>query len=90
MAEHARRRLREATVHLKHTVRDASLPHPVPTTLAEAEADALASVVDAIAASFPTTPDPGPATPHKPLQGDEEAAQEERCCSPRAAAPGRR
>jgi hypothetical protein len=56
----------------------------VPTTLAEA--DALASVVDAIAASFP----PYSGSRHKPLHGDEEAAQEERLLLPRAVASDRR
>jgi replicative DNA helicase len=50
-AEHARRRLRTAAERLVHTVHDASLPHPVQTVLAEA--DALAAVVDDIASRFP-------------------------------------
>ncbi|MFJ1671631.1 DnaB-like helicase N-terminal domain-containing protein [Streptomyces bottropensis] len=50
-AEHARRRLRTAAERLVHTVHDASLPHPVQTVLAEA--DALAAVVDDIANRFP-------------------------------------
>ncbi|WP_435059964.1 DnaB-like helicase N-terminal domain-containing protein [Streptomyces sp. bgisy060] len=50
-AEHARRRLRAAAEHLVQTVHDASLPHPVETVLAEA--DALAAVVDDIAGRFP-------------------------------------
>ncbi|MER6451403.1 hypothetical protein ABT270_01950 [Streptomyces sp900105245] len=65
-AESARRRLRKAAARLVHTARDASLPHPVPAALAEA--DTLASVVDDIAAAFPAhsgslsrTPAPPPA-----------------------------
>lgn len=50
-AEHARRRLQAAAEHLVQTVHDASLPHPVQTVLAEA--DALAAVVDDIASRFP-------------------------------------
>ncbi|NUK21950.1 DnaB-like helicase N-terminal domain-containing protein [Streptomyces lunaelactis] len=68
-AEHVRRLLRAGAQRLAQTARDSSLPHPVPTTLAEA--DALASVVDDIAAKFPPhagsmprTPAPPPATTH--------------------------
>ncbi|CAL9653412.1 hypothetical protein SUDANB176_06701 [Streptomyces sp. enrichment culture] len=50
-AEHARRRLLTAAERLIHTVHDASLPLPVQTVLAEA--DALAAVVDDIANRFP-------------------------------------
>ncbi|SMQ19986.1 DnaB-like helicase N terminal domain-containing protein [Streptomyces sp. Ag82_O1-12] len=50
-AEHARRRLLTAAERLVHTVHDVSLPHPVQTVLAEA--DALAAVVDDIANRFP-------------------------------------
>lgn len=50
-AEHARRRLQTAAEHLVQTVHDASLPHPVQTVLAEA--DALGIVVDNIAIRFP-------------------------------------
>ncbi|MDX3616492.1 DnaB-like helicase N-terminal domain-containing protein [Streptomyces europaeiscabiei] len=50
-AEHARRRLRAAAERLVQTVHDVSLPHPVKTVLAEA--DALAAVVDDIASRFP-------------------------------------
>ncbi|MFE8968290.1 DnaB-like helicase N-terminal domain-containing protein [Streptomyces albogriseolus] len=68
-AEHARRRLLTAAERLVHTVHDVSLPHPVQTVLAEA--DALAAVVDDIANRFPpragvlprTTPPPPPAAP---------------------------
>ncbi|MFF5438888.1 DnaB-like helicase N-terminal domain-containing protein [Streptomyces achromogenes] len=78
-AEHARRRLRTAAQRLAHTARDASLPHPVPSTLAEA--DALSSVVDNVAAVFP--PHSGslprtPVPPQEPPHDGEEAAQEER------------
>ncbi len=77
-AEHARRRLATAAQRLIHTARDTSLPQRVATTLDQA--DALATVVDDIAARFPPhagslprTPVPPPTTPH-----DEEAADEER------------
>ncbi|MGK9462174.1 DnaB-like helicase N-terminal domain-containing protein [Streptomyces sp. G6] len=67
-AEHARRRLLTAAEHLVHTVHDASLPLPVQTVLAEA--DALTAVVDDIANRFsprsgvlPRTPAPPPAAP---------------------------
>ncbi|RZU14395.1 DnaB-like helicase N-terminal domain-containing protein [Streptomyces sp. BK239] len=68
-AEHARRRLLTAAERLIHTVHDVSLPHPVQTMLAEAEA--LAAVVDDIANRFPpragvlprTTAPPPPAEP---------------------------
>ncbi|MFC7841582.1 DnaB-like helicase N-terminal domain-containing protein [Streptomyces sp. NPDC057382] len=68
-AEHARRRLLTAAERLVHTVHDVSLPHPVQTVLAEA--DALAAVVDDIANRFPpragvlprTTAPPPPAAP---------------------------
>ncbi|MEU3161189.1 DnaB-like helicase N-terminal domain-containing protein [Streptomyces griseoincarnatus] len=68
-AEHARRRLHTAAEHLIQTVHDRSLPHPVQTVLAEA--DALAAVVDDIANRFPpragalprTTAPPPPAAP---------------------------
>ncbi|MCX5094057.1 replicative DNA helicase [Streptomyces sp. NBC_00365] len=77
-AEHARRRLLTATERLAQTVHDASLPHPVQTVLAKA--DALAAVVDDIAARFPpragvlprTTAPPPPAAP-----GHTEAVEEE-------------
>lgn len=68
-AEHARRRLLTAAERLIRTVHDVSLPHPVQTVLAEA--DALAAVVDDIANRFPpragvlprTTAPPPPAAP---------------------------
>ncbi|MFB8128699.1 DnaB-like helicase N-terminal domain-containing protein [Streptomyces mirabilis] len=50
-AEHARLRLQTAAERLVQTVHDVSLPHPVQAVLAEA--DALAAVVDDIAARFP-------------------------------------
>lgn len=76
-AEHARRRLRKAAERLVHTVHDISLPDPVQTVLAEA--DALAAVVDDIAGRFPpragvlprTTPPPPPAA-HDPAEAVEE------------------
>ncbi|MFH9044759.1 DnaB-like helicase N-terminal domain-containing protein [Streptomyces sp. NPDC017966] len=67
-AEHARRRLLTAAERLVHTVHDSSLPHPVQTVLAEA--DAIATVVNDIATRFPPrsgvlprTPAPPPAAP---------------------------
>ncbi|MFF9016564.1 DnaB-like helicase N-terminal domain-containing protein [Streptomyces sp. NPDC014870] len=63
-AEHARRRLRAAAEHLVQTVHDASLPHPVQTVLAEA--DALAALVDDIAARFPPRAGVLPRTPASP------------------------
>ncbi|WP_282695218.1 DnaB-like helicase N-terminal domain-containing protein [Streptomyces sp. CC208A] len=60
-AEHARRRLRAAAAHLVQTVHDTSLPHPVQTVLAEA--DALAAVVDDIASRFPPRAGVLPRTP---------------------------
>uniref|UniRef100_UPI00351DC911 DnaB-like helicase N-terminal domain-containing protein n=1 Tax=Streptomyces sp. IBSBF 2507 TaxID=2903530 RepID=UPI00351DC911 len=60
-AEHARRRLLTAAEHLVHTVHDASLPLPVQTVLAEA--DALAAVVDDIANRFPPRSGALPRTP---------------------------
>lgn len=77
--EQARRRLRKAAQRLTHTARDASLLHPVPSTLAEA--DALSSVVDGIAAVFPPHSGSLPRTPVPPRESPpdgEEAAQEER------------
>lgn len=50
-AERARRRLQSAAEQLVQTVHDASLPRPVQTMLAAA--DALAAVVDDIASRFP-------------------------------------
>ncbi|MFK4688311.1 DnaB-like helicase N-terminal domain-containing protein [Streptomyces pristinaespiralis] len=78
-AEHARRRLRAAAEHLLQTVHDGSLPHPVHTALAEA--DALAAVVDDIAARFPPRAGVLPRTPPPPpaIAPDyAEAAEEER------------
>ncbi|MFD7320569.1 DnaB-like helicase N-terminal domain-containing protein [Streptomyces sp. NPDC059875] len=79
-AEHARRRLRAAAEHLARTARDRSLPHPVPTTLAEA--DSLADVVDDLAARFPPHSSSLPRTTALPpaIAPDdaEEAVDEER------------
>ncbi|MFF8779545.1 DnaB-like helicase N-terminal domain-containing protein [Streptomyces sp. NPDC015140] len=77
-AEHARRRLHTAAERLVHTVRDASLPHPVQTVLTEA--DALAAVADDIATRFPpragvlprTPAPPPPAAPHPTETAEEE------------------
>jgi replicative DNA helicase len=77
-AEHARRQLRTAAEHLVQTVHDTSLPHPVPTVLAEA--DALAAVVDDIAARFPPRASVLPRAPAPPptIASDcAEAAEEE-------------
>lgn len=78
-AEHDRRLLRTAAQRLAQTAQDATLPHPVPTTLNEA--DTLASVADSIAVKLP--PHPGsvprtPAPPHTTIHADEEALDEER------------
>ncbi|WP_432012613.1 DnaB-like helicase N-terminal domain-containing protein [Streptomyces cucumeris] len=76
-AEHARRRLQTAAEHLIHTAHDVSLPHSVQTVLAEA--DALAAVVDDIAARFPPragvlprTTAPSPPTAPDPAEAAEE------------------
>ncbi|MFJ4828846.1 DnaB-like helicase N-terminal domain-containing protein [Streptomyces sp. NPDC088747] len=63
-AEHARRRLLRAAERLVRNVHDASLPHPVQTVLAEA--DALAAVVDDIANRFPPRSGVLPRTPAPP------------------------
>ncbi|MFF7543436.1 DnaB-like helicase N-terminal domain-containing protein [Streptomyces canus] len=63
-AEHARRRLQTAAERLVQTVHDASLPHPVQTVLAEA--DALAAVVNDIASRFPPRAGVLPRTPAPP------------------------
>ncbi|MCZ4103743.1 DnaB-like helicase N-terminal domain-containing protein [Streptomyces sp. H39-C1] len=76
-AEHARRRLAAAAQHLGHTARDTSLPQPVITTLDEA--DALATVVDDIAARFPSHAGSLPRThvPEPTPPPDQEALDEE-------------
>ncbi|WP_079080714.1 DnaB-like helicase N-terminal domain-containing protein [Streptomyces ardesiacus] len=76
-AEYARRRLLTAAERLIHTVHDASLPHPVQTVLAEA--DALASVVDDIANRFPPRSGVLPRTPAPPHAAPDhtEAVEEE-------------
>ncbi len=79
-AEHARRQLRAAAERLAQTARDLSLPRPVPTAFAAA--DALAGILDDVAARF--RPHPGslpraPAMATAATPGDaEEAADEER------------
>ncbi|MFP8887045.1 DnaB-like helicase N-terminal domain-containing protein [Streptomyces mangrovi] len=81
-ADHTRRTLRAGAQRLVHTATDRTLPQPVDTTLAEA--DALASLVDDIAARFPAHSSPLPRTPapasvSAAVPGDaEEAADEER------------
>ncbi|MFI9047346.1 DnaB-like helicase N-terminal domain-containing protein [Streptomyces sp. NPDC053427] len=77
-AEHARRLLRAAAEHLVLTAHDASLPHPVQTVLDEV--DALAAVVDDIAARFPPRAGVLPRTPAPPpttAPDHAEAAEEE-------------
>ncbi|MFG3126809.1 DnaB-like helicase N-terminal domain-containing protein [Streptomyces tendae] len=76
-AEHARRRLQTAAERLVHTVHDVSLPHPVQTVLAEA--DALTAVVDDIASRFPPRAGVLPRTPAPPpaIAPDRTAAVEE-------------
>ncbi|MFJ8669722.1 DnaB-like helicase N-terminal domain-containing protein [Streptomyces sp. NPDC093600] len=77
-AEHARRRLRAAAEHLLQTVHDTSLPHPIQTVLAEA--DALAAIVDDIASRFPPRAGVLPRTPASPPASAPdyvEAAEEE-------------
>ncbi|MGW5868227.1 DnaB-like helicase N-terminal domain-containing protein [Streptomyces sp. NPDC055239] len=76
-AEHARRRLLRAAEHLVQTVHDDSLPHPVPTVLAEAEA--LGALVDDIASRFPPRAGmlPRTAAPPPPVAPDRRAAVEE-------------
>ncbi|WP_221351217.1 DnaB-like helicase N-terminal domain-containing protein [Streptomyces beigongshangae] len=87
-AEHAQRRLRVGAERLLQSVHDTSLPHPVHTVLAEA--DALAAAVDNIATRFPPRagllsrtplPPPGPAPEH-----DDAAAEEEQALLATAAA----
>ncbi|MFD9441262.1 DnaB-like helicase N-terminal domain-containing protein [Streptomyces sp. NPDC060006] len=76
-AEHARRRLQRAAERLVQTIHDASLPHPVQTVLAEA--DALAAVVDDIASRFPPRAGVLPRTPAPPpaIAPDQTEAVEE-------------
>ncbi|MEE1832716.1 DnaB-like helicase N-terminal domain-containing protein, partial [Streptomyces sp. SP17KL33] len=79
-AEHARRTVRAHAERLAMAATDVTLPHPVPTTLAKA--DALARAVDDIAARFPSHSGslpraPAPA-PTAVLGDPEEAVDEER------------
>ncbi|MFD6343447.1 DnaB-like helicase N-terminal domain-containing protein [Streptomyces roseolus] len=86
-AEHARRRLRAAAEHLLQTAHDASLPEPVPSVVAEA--DALAAVVDDIATRFPPRGGVLPRTPVSPpavVPDHTEAAEEEQLLLATAAA----
>ncbi|MGY3678336.1 DnaB-like helicase N-terminal domain-containing protein [Streptomyces sp. TE33382] len=76
-AEHSRRRVRAAAQQLTDTSLDTALPHRLAATLSDA--DALAGVVDDIAARFPPrsgslprTPAPVPAAPHDEATLDEE------------------
>ncbi|WP_434595811.1 DnaB-like helicase N-terminal domain-containing protein [Streptomyces sp. A5-4] len=77
-AEHSRRRLAAAAQRLTHTAEDTALPQRVATTLTKA--DALAIVVDDIAARFPPHAGslPRTSTPALPTAHDEDAADEER------------
>ncbi|MBT2511663.1 replicative DNA helicase [Streptomyces sp. ISL-98] len=77
-AEHCRRRMAAAAQRLMHTARDTSLPQRVATVLDEA--DALATVVDDIAARFPPHAGSLPRTtvPPPTQPQDEEAVDEER------------
>ncbi|MFJ4338583.1 DnaB-like helicase N-terminal domain-containing protein [Streptomyces sp. NPDC088915] len=77
-ADHARRRLQAAADLLVQTVHDPSLPDPVQTVLAQA--DALAAVVDDIATRFPPRSGVLPRTPAAPpatVPDHAEAAEEE-------------
>ncbi|MFJ2021541.1 DnaB-like helicase N-terminal domain-containing protein [Streptomyces nodosus] len=78
--EHARRTLRAHAERLALTATDVTLPHPMPTTLAEA--DALTRAVDNIAARFPAHSGSLPRTPvpapEANSDNDEEALEEER------------
>ncbi|NYV73245.1 DnaB-like helicase N-terminal domain-containing protein, partial [Streptomyces sp. UH6] len=75
--EHARRRLRAAAARLVRRAGDASLPHPVPAVLAEA--DVLAALVDDVAARFPARAGTLPRlpAPRPALTPGLEAAEEE-------------
>jgi replicative DNA helicase len=80
-AEHARRTLRAHAERLAGTARDVTLPQPVSTTLAAA--DALARCMDDLAARFPPHSGSLPRTPAPPPRDthdghDEEALDEER------------
>ncbi|MFF3976511.1 DnaB-like helicase N-terminal domain-containing protein [Streptomyces sp. NPDC001828] len=76
-AEHARHRVQKAAEHLIQTAQDTSLPDPVPSVLAEA--DALGAVVDDIANRFPPRAGvlPRTAVPPPVPRGDGEAVEEE-------------
>ncbi|MFC9431427.1 DnaB-like helicase N-terminal domain-containing protein [Streptomyces sp. NPDC056987] len=78
--DHARRMLRCQAQRLAQTPTDPALPYPVLAALAEA--DALARIVDELAARFPPTPGALPRTPPPPprptFTGHEEAIDEER------------
>ncbi|MGW4289680.1 DnaB-like helicase N-terminal domain-containing protein [Streptomyces sp. NPDC004673] len=63
-AEHARRRLRTAARQLTHTARDRTLPAPLSSVFAAA--DALADTLDDLAACFPPHPGSVPRTPASP------------------------
>ncbi|PIM71299.1 replicative DNA helicase [Streptomyces sp. JV178] len=78
--ENARRTLRAHAERLALTATGVTLPHPVPTTLATA--DALAGALDDIAARFPShsgsLPHPSAPAPAAALDSPEEAIEEER------------
>ncbi|WP_432104150.1 DnaB-like helicase N-terminal domain-containing protein [Streptomyces sp. bgisy091] len=77
-AEHARRRVQIAAEHLVQSVHDTSLPDPVQTVLAEA--DALGTVVDDIASRFPPRAGvlPRTAVPRPVVPDRDEVVEEER------------
>ncbi|MDT0382567.1 DnaB-like helicase N-terminal domain-containing protein [Streptomyces sp. DSM 42041] len=78
-ADHARRVLRAEAQRLAQTATDTTLPHPVATTLQQA--DILTVLIDGLAARFPPHPGPPPRTPQAPpsppLGRTEEALDEE-------------
>ncbi len=81
-ADHARRQLRAAAEHLVQRVHDTSLPHPVQTVLAEA--DALAALVDDIASRFPPRAGvlPAPRPPRRPsCPTTPKRSRRSSCCS---------
>ncbi|MFE2942972.1 DnaB-like helicase N-terminal domain-containing protein [Streptomyces sp. NPDC059255] len=79
-ADHARRTLHGRAQRLAQTATDPALPHPLPAVFAEA--DALAKIVDGLAARVPPHPGALPRAPapppHPDLDGRDEALDEER------------
>jgi replicative DNA helicase len=74
-ADHARRTVRAQARRLTQAATDPTLPHPVPATLAEA--DALARCLDGLAARFPPHPRSHPRTPAPPASDRREGHEEE-------------